>query len=90
MRNTKHSIGILASLIGLLAMASGCSHQQATYTAAPSQQAENKFLSDMENLPMEKRADYVQSHMDVLDMFKMDPDKSKMAKLNSLMPRRIP
>ena len=95
MKNITSRITILAPLIGFLIMASGCSHQivhkhKKSYSALPPAVAESQFLQDLADLPADQRDDYVQAHLDVLDIFKTDPDKSKMDQVNSLMPPKVP
>lgn len=95
MKNITSRITILVFLIGILIMTSGCSHQivhkhKKSYTALPPAVAESQFLQDLANLPADQRNDYVEAHLDVLDIFKMDPDKSKMDQINSLVPPKVP
>lgn len=88
---------ILIPLIALLAGAPGCSsHRQAAtddgqdLSWASQGQAEDKFLADVANLPPDQRKDYVLNHRDDLNQLQTDPDKSKLAKLDSLLPPEIP
>jgi len=94
MKNIARSIKVLGPFICLLVIAPGCSHQapnaandgSAAYALLPKQEAEGQFVKDVGNLPIDQRQAYVQSHMDQLDQLKMDPDKTQMDQLNSLMP----
>jgi len=99
MKSITTRVKILASLTCLLAMTAGCTHQATTtntsgssaaYSLLPQTAAEDQFLKDVGNLPMDQREPYVQAHMDTVDQFKMDPDKSKIAQLESLLPPTTP
>jgi hypothetical protein len=86
---------VCISLAGALGMLAGCSHQKATvaaddYSWMSNGQAEDQFLSDVENLPPDQRKDYVLDHRDQLNQLQMDPDKSKLKKLDTLLPPEIP
>jgi hypothetical protein len=93
----KQKAAILIPLIALLCGAPGCSSQHQTAAAgdqdlswASQGQAEDKFLNDVASLPMDQRKDYVLNHRDELNQLQTDPDKSKLAKLDSLLPPEIP
>ena len=97
MKDAINKLGGLLLAMGLMATASGCSHQiqssndgSAAYSLLPQQQAEDQFIKDVGNLPINQRKAYVENHSDTLDRLKMDPDKSKMDQLDSLMPPEIP
>ena len=99
MRDVTNGIKILSAIIALSVVSTGCSHPTASgngggngaaYMTMPPKQAESQFLSDIAALPAGERDDYVQAHLDVLDILKMDPDKSKLNELNSLMPPKQP
>lgn len=88
---------LLITLTVLLAGAPGCSsHRQAAaddgqdLSWASQGQAEDKFLADVANLPMDQRKDYVLNHRDELNQLQTDSDKSKLAKLDGLLPPEIP
>ena len=97
MYNALRRLTVLIPLIGLLSFAAGCSQQQNTVASsdqdlswASQGQAEDQFLAAVEKLPPDQRKDYVASHRDQLNQVQTDPDKSKLDKLDSLLPPEIP
>ena len=98
MKNTAINVKILLPLLCALIVAPGCAHQStgggqgsvSAYSLLPQQEAESQFVKDVGNLPIDQRQAYVQSHMDQVDQLKMDPDKTEMTQLLSLLPRSTP
>jgi len=91
-------IPIFITLVLLMAIAPGCSHEATTpasdssaaYSLLPQTQAEDQFIKDVGNLPADQRKSYILAHRDALSQLMSDPDKSKMAQLNNLLPPEIP
>jgi len=86
----------MVALALLLAIVPGCSHHEAAtdngqdLSWMASGQAEDQFLSDVEKLPPDQRKGYVLDHRDQLNQLQTDPDKSKLNRLDSLLPPEIP
>ena len=96
MNTVMPKLAALITLTGLLAFASGCSHHEAATDSGrdlswmSSGQAEDQFLADVEKLPPDQRKDYVLDHRDQLNQLQTDPDKSKLNRLDNLLPPEIP
>ena len=80
--------GLAALLTGLVLAAPGCASQEVPHGIKGSQMesSETTFLTDIKALPANQRSDYIHSHMEIFEMLKNDPDKSKLAELQSLLP----
>ena len=91
MKSVKCRINVLLPFLGLLVLAQGCSHKQANtpydYVSKGKPIPEGIFLKDVENLPADKRAAFVQSNSNSIQQFEMDPDRSKLRYLMSLLPK---
>ena len=97
MKNITTKTKILLPLVSFLAIAPGCSSHKdmaktddgsAAYGLLPQQQAEDQFLKDLGSLPADQRQAYLDSHRDAVERFQADPDKSKMAQIQNLVPQR--
>ena len=90
-----NKLAIVVSLAAVLGLAPGCSHRNADVATddlswMSQGQAEDQFLTEVGNLPADQRKDYVLAHRDQLNQLQTDPDKSKLKKLDSLLPAEIP
>jgi hypothetical protein len=98
MKDITNKIKVLATLTCLVAIAAGCSHQEApqtsggvtAYSLLPQQQANTQFLKDLGSVPPDQRDAYIAAHSDAVDQLKSDPDKSKIDQFRSLLPQRTP
>ena len=87
MKNVTKKIVVVFPMACMLAAAQGCSHQDRSVSSAPNEQEEQQFVQDVGNQPAGQRQAYVQSHRDKFVQIKMDPDKTEITQLNSLMPK---
>lgn len=88
MKNAATRAGLPLLLIGLVLAAPGCASQEVPHGIKGSQMesSETTFLTDIKALPANQRWEYIHSHMEIFEMLKNDPDKSKLAELQSLLP----
>lgn len=96
MNRLTRGLAIVLPLAVLLSATAGCSHEQAATDSGQDLswmeqgQAEDQFIAEVEKLPADQRKDYVASHREQLNQVQTDPDKSKLDKLDNLLPPEIP
>jgi hypothetical protein len=88
MKNAAARVGPSILLIGLVMAAPGCSSQEVPHgiKGTDTEITESAFVDGVKAAPANKRWEYVRQHMEVFEMLKNDPDKSKLQTLQSLLP----